>query len=75
VNSVPVQYPGNDDDRIHLRRPVTAQGLAPLLGMKSHHVLAELMGHNMFCNRTETLPDSVAQSLAREYHHILVIND
>ena len=75
MNRVPVQNPDNDDDRIYLRRPVTAQGLAPLLGMKSHHVLAELMGHNMFYNLKETLPDPVAQNLAGEHHRILVIND
>jgi hypothetical protein len=74
VDTIPAQHPDNADDRIHLRRPVTVQDLALALGMKSHHVLAELMWQNLFYNLKETIPDSVAQDLAQRHHRILVID-
>jgi hypothetical protein len=73
VNGVSAQNPDNDD-RIHLGRPVTAQALAPLLGVKPHQVLAELMTHSMFYDPKETIPDSVARNLARDHHRILEID-
>src|ERR1017187_1630803 len=48
TNRVSVENPDDDDDRVYLTRPVTTLRLSPLLGIKPHVMLAELMKRNGF---------------------------
>src|ERR1017187_7744076 len=48
MNRVSVENPDDDDDRVYLTRPVTTLRLSPLLGIKPHVILVELMKRKVF---------------------------
>jgi hypothetical protein len=73
MNSVSVENP--DDNRVYLTRPVTPLRLSPLLGIKPHVMLAELMKRNVFLQLRDALSDSDAKEIARSHHRILVIQE
>ena len=75
INRVSVENPDDDDDRVYLTRPVTPLRLSPLLGIKPHVMLAELMKRNVFLQLREIVSDSDAKEIARKYHRILIIRD
>jgi len=75
MNSVSVENPDNDDDRIYLTRPVTTLRLSPLLGIKPHVVLAELMKRHVFAQLRDTVSDLDAKEIARSHHRILKIQE
>ena len=75
INRVSVENPDDDDDRIYLTRPVTPLRLSPLLGIKPHVMLAELMKRNVFLQLREIVSDSDAKEIARSHHRILVIQE
>src|ERR1039457_615628 len=75
MNRVSVENPDDHDDRIYLTRPVTPLRLSPLLGIKPHVMLAELMKRNVFLQLREIVSDSDAKEIARTYHRVLIIRD
>src|ERR1017187_920017 len=75
MNRVSVENPDEDNPRIYLTRPVTPIRLSPLLGIKPHVMLAELMKRHVFIQLRDALSDSDAKEIARSHHRILVIQD
>lgn len=75
MNRVSIENPDGDDNLIYLTRPVTPLRLSPLLGIKPHVVLAELMKRNVFLQLRDTVSDFDAKKIARNYHRILIIQE
>ena len=75
MNRVSVENPDDHDDRIYLTRPVTTLRLSPLLGIKPHVMLAELMKRKVFAGLRDIVSDSIAKEIARSHHRILVIQE
>ncbi len=75
METVSVNNPDDDNDLIYLTRPVTPLRLSPLLGIKPHVVLAELMKRNVFLQLRDTVSDFDAKKIARSHHRILIIQE
>ena len=75
MNRVSVENPDEDNPRIYLTRPVTPIRLSPLLGIKPHVILVELMKRKVFAGLRDIVSDSIAKEIARSHHRILIIRD
>jgi len=78
TNRVSVENPDDDDDRIYLTRPVTPLRLSQLLGIKPPEVITDLLRRDLVLipyGLHDTVPDELAQDIARKYHRVLVIRD